>query len=84
MVPQYDCSKHNLRQFSLTRVQPSAQALSSLERTRAIATVFVLAEAKRLRAWTCEAYVQQEKFVCAQSDSKYPRHNRTDYYQNTV
>ena len=66
LVSHYDCSKqHNLRQFSLTRVQPCAQAPSAFESTRAIVDVFVRAKAKRLKAWTCEAYVKREKFVCA-------------------
>ena len=85
LVSHYDCSKqHNLRQFSLTRVQPCSQAPSSFESTRAIVNVFVRAKAKRLKAWTCEAYVEREKFVCAQSDYKYRRHGRTDYHQNTT
>ena len=42
LVSHYDCSKqHNLRQFSLTRVQPCSQAPSSFESTRAIVNVFV-------------------------------------------
>ena len=85
LVSHFDCSKqHNLRQFSLTRVQPCVQAPSACESTRAIANVFVRAKDKRLRAWTCEAYVRREKFVCAQSDYKYRRHDRTDYHQNTM
>ena len=61
LVSHYDCSKqHNLRQFSLTRVQPCVQAPSAFETTRAIVNVFVRAKAKRLRAWTCEAYVKRE------------------------
>ena len=65
LVSHYDCSKqHNLRQFSLTRVQPCAQAPSAFESTRAIVNVFVRAKAKRLKTWTCEAYVKREKFVC--------------------
>ena len=60
-VSHYDCSKqHNLGQFSLTRVQPCVQAPSAFESTRAIVNVFVRAKAKRLRAWTCEAYVKRE------------------------
>ena len=78
-VSHYDCSKqHNLRQFSLTRVLPCAQAPSAFDSTRAIVNVFVRAKAKRLKAWNCEAYVKREKFVCAQSDYKYRRHDRTD------
>ena len=51
LVSHYDCSKqHNLRQFSLTRVQPCAQAPSAFESTRAIVNVFVRAKAKRLKA----------------------------------
>ena len=75
---------HNLRQFSLSRVQPYSQAASSFESTRAIVNVFVRAKTKRLKAWTCEAYVKLKKFVCAQSDYKYCRHDRTDYHQNTM
>ena len=58
--------QHNLRHFSVTQVQPCAQ-VPSLESTRAIANVFVRAKVERLRAWTCEANVEREKFVCAQS-----------------
>ena len=55
LVSHYDRSKqHNLRQFSLTRVQPCAQAPSAFESTRAIVDVFVRAKAKRPKAWTCE------------------------------
>ena len=72
----------SLRQFSLTRVQPCAQDTSSLESTRAIANVFVRAKAKRLNA--CEAFVKREKFVCAQSDLKNRRHDRTDYHRITM
>ena len=61
LVSHYDCSKqHNLRQFSLTRVQPCVQAPSAFESTRAIVLVFVRAKAKRLKAWTCEAYVKRK------------------------
>ena len=85
LVSHYDCSKqHNLRQFSLTRVQPCVQAPSAFESTRAIVNVFVRAKAKRLKTWTCEAYVKREKIVCGQSDYKYRRHDRTDYHQNTM
>ena len=56
LVSHYDFSKqHNLRQFRSTRVQPCVQAPSSLESTRAFTNVFVRAQAKHLRAWTCEA-----------------------------
>ena len=60
LVSHYDCSKqHNLRQFSLTRVQPCAQAPSAFESTCAIVNVFVRAKAKRLKAWTCEEVIFQ-------------------------
>ena len=85
LVSHYDCSKqHNLGQFSLTRVQPCSQAPSSFESTRAIVNVFVRAQAKRLKAWTREAYVKRGNFVCAQSEYKYRRHDRTYYHQNTM
>ena len=85
LVSHYDCFKqHNLRQFSLTRVQPCAQASSAFESTRATANAFVRPEAKRLKAWTCEAYVECKTFVCAQFDYKYRRHDRTDYHQTTM
>ena len=54
LVSHSDCSKqHNLSHFSLTRVQPCAEAPSSFESTRAIAIVSVPAKAKRLKVWTC-------------------------------
>ena len=62
LVSHYDCSKqHNLRQFSLTQVQPCSQAPSSFESTRAIVNVFVCAKAIGLNTWTLEAYVKREK-----------------------
>ena len=57
---------------------------SAFESTRAIANVIVRTKTKRLKAWTCEAYVKREIFVCAQSDYKYCRHDRTDYHQNNM
>ena len=85
LVFYYDCSKqNNLRQFSLTRVQTCEQAPSSLEFTRVVANVYVRAKTKRLKAWTCEAYTKRERFVCAQSDYKYRRHDHADYHKNTM
>ena len=43
-----------------------------------------LSKAKRRNAWSCEAHVKREKYVCGQSDYKYRRHDRTDYHQNTM
>ena len=84
-VSHYDCSKqNNLRQFSLTRVQACEQAPSSIEHTRTIANIYVRAKATRLKAWICNARTKRERFVCAQSDYKYRRHDRTDYHQNTM
>ena len=61
LVSPDDCSKqHILCQFRLTRVQPCAQVRSVLESTRAIAIGFVRRKTKRLKAWTCEAYVKRE------------------------
>ena len=85
MVSHYDCSKqNNLRQFSLTRVQTCEQAPSSIENTRTIAEIYVRAKATRLKAWICTAKTKRERFVCAQSDNKYRRHDRHDYHQNTM
>ena len=85
LVSHYDCSKqNNLRQFSLTRVQACEQAPSSLEHTRTIADVYVRAIATRLKAWICDAKTTRERLVCAQSDYRYRRHDRTDFYLNTI
>ena len=85
MGSHYYCSEqHNLCQFSFTRVQHCAQAPSSSENNRAIANVFVRAKAKRLKAWTNEAFVKREKVVCDQSDYKNRRNDRTDYHENTM
>ena len=85
LVSHYDCSKqHNFRQFSSTQIQPYAQAPSSVESTCAIANVFVRANARRPKAWTCQAYVIRENLVCVQSNYTYRRHDRTDYQQNTM
>ena len=43
-----------------------------------------LSKAKRPNAWTCEAYVKREKFVCAQSGLKNRLHDHTDCHQNTM
>ena len=83
LVSHYDSSKrYILREFSFTRVQPCAQAPSALESTRA--NVFVRAKAKRLEAWTCEAYVKRKNFVFTQTDNNYCRHDATDYHQSTI
>ena len=85
MVSQYYCSKqHDLLQFIWTPEKTCCQTPTSLESTRAFAKNFVRAKAKCLKAWTCGAYVKREKFVCAQSDYNYPRHDRTNYHQSTV
>ena len=71
-VSFYGCSKqHNIRQLNAIRVQPCSQARSSLDSTRASTNVFVSAKSKRNEAWTCEAYLQSEKVVCAQSEYKH-------------
>ena len=63
LVSHHDCSnQYNLRQYSLTRAQPCGQDPYSLESTRGIASIFERAKAKRLKAWTCEAYVKREVF----------------------
>ena len=49
-----------------------------------MANVFVVAQTKRLEAWPSEAYVKRGKFVCAQPDYIYRRHDRTDYHQNAT
>ena len=41
-------------------------------------------KAKRPKTWTCEAYVKRENLVCAQSEYKYCRLDRTDYHQSTM
>ena len=83
LVSHYDCTKqNNLRQFSLTRVQPCTPAPTSLEYTRVIASVYVRAKAKRLKAWTCEAYANKERFMCSQTNVKYRRHDRN--HQKTL
>ena len=74
--------KNNLRRFGLTRVQPCTPAPTSLEYTRVIASVFVRAKAKRLKAWTCEAHQSIERFMCSQTSHKYRRHDRNDYQHN--
>ena len=59
MVPRYDCAKQNtLRQFSLLNVEPCKQAPSDVQHTRTLATVYVRAKAKRIKAFKCEAYVK--------------------------
>ena len=85
LVSHYNCSKRkHFRQFSLTRDQTCEQAPSSLDDTRVIADVYVRAKAKRLTAWICEAYTKRERFVSAQSDYKYRRHDHADYSINTM
>ena len=64
--------------------QSNTQAFSSFETTRVHIDVFVLAKAKRLEAWTCEAYAKREKLLCTQSECKHRRHERTKQHQNTM
>ena len=78
-VPHYDCShQNNLQQFSLIHVQPCSQAPLSLQNTRVLANVCVRAKSKRLEAWTYEACIERDRFVCGQSDYKYCHHDHTD------
>ena len=83
VVPHYDCfHQSNLWQFSLTHVQRCSQAPPSLQYIDASATAYVRAEAKRPKAWTCEAYFEKERFWCAQSDYRYRRKYDLNEYHN--
>ena len=71
-VSHYDCAEeHDLRQFSLTRVQPCAQAFSSIESNRGIANVFARAEAKR--AQSEYRYRRHDRFDYLQNTMERPR-----------
>ena len=83
-VSHYDCSEeHDLRQFSLTRVQPCVQAFSSLESNRGIASAFVRAKAKRPINGSGKRKLSL-KILSAQSEYRYRRHDRVYYLQNTI
>ena len=62
--------------FNLVLLRPT-----SVEYTRVIASVYVRAKAKRLKAWTREAYAEKGRFMCSQTDVEY-RH--TDYHINSL
>ena len=62
MVSHYDCEKqHNLRQFNLLNVKPCTEALSNIQHAKVRARFYVRAQAKRVKAFKCEAYAKKEK-----------------------
>ena len=82
MVSHYDFSKqHNLRQFSLTQVQPWAQAPSAFESTRAIAKYLSALNASKHGPLKL---MPNAKTLSAQPDHRYHRLDRTDYHPNTM
>ena len=84
LISHYDCSKqHNLRQFSLTRVQPCSQAPSSFE-VLALWKMFLSVPKLNVSKLGPAKHTLNVKNVCAQSDYKYRRYDRTDYHQNTM
>ena len=85
MVSHYDCAKqNNLRQFSLLNVEPCKQAPSDIQHTRAQATVYVRAKAKRIKAFKCEAYVKTKKVRCYQTFTSSRQFDRLQWGQNTL
>ena len=64
MVSHYDWEKqHNLRQFKLLNVKPCTEAPSTIQHAKVRARVYVRAKAKRVKAFKCEAYAKEGKFV---------------------
>ena len=49
-----------------------------------LATVYVRAKAKRIRAFNREAYIKTEKIWCSQTFSSSRRFDRLHYEQNTL
>ena len=85
MVSHYDCAKqNNLRQFSLLNVEQCKQAPSGIQHTKTQATVYVRANAKRIKAFKCEAYIKTEKVWCSQTFTSRRRYDRLQWGQNTL
>ena len=58
--------------------------LKPFQQLKALVLLLKFLSALKLNAWTCEAYVKRETFVCAKFDYKYRLHNRIDYHQSTM
>ena len=85
MVSHYDCAKrNNLRQFSLLNVEPCQQRPSDIQHTKTHATVHIRAEAKRIKAFKCEAYIKTKKVWCSQAFTSSRRNDRLHWGQNTL
>ena len=62
VASQYDCeNQHNVRQFNLLNVKQWSEAHSNIQHANAQADVYVRAEARRVKAFKCEAYAEKEK-----------------------
>ena len=85
MVSHYDCAKqHNLRQFNLLNVKQCTEAPSDIKHASVKAHVYVLAKAKRIKAFKCVAYAKKERKICFQGSVKYRRVDRTVWNHNTL
>ena len=78
MVSHCDCvtKQNNLRQFSSLNVEPYKRALSVIQHTKTQTTVYVRANAKRIKAFKCEAYIKTEKVWCSQTFSSSRQYDR--------
>ena len=85
MVSPYDCAKqHNLRQLNLLSVEQCTEAPSNIQHASLQARGNVSAEAKRVKAFKCEAYAKKEGELCFQGSAKYRRVDRTVWNHKTM
>ena len=66
-VSHYDCGKQqNLRQFALLNVKQCTEIPSNTQYAKVKARIYVPVEAKRVKAFECEAYAKKERNICFQ------------------
>ena len=71
MVSHYDCAKqHTVRQFNLLNVKQCTEAPSNIQHASVKGRVYVRANAKRIKAYKCVAYVKKERKTCFQGSVK--------------
>ena len=85
MVSNYDCEKHhNLSQFNLLNVKQCTEAPSNIQHAIVKPRDYVRANAKRIKAYKCVAYVKKERKICFQGSVKCRRVDRTVWNHNTT
>ena len=85
MVSHYDCEKqHNLRHFSSLNIKQYTETPSNIHHANVKARVYVRAKAKRIKAYKCVAYAEEERNICFQGSVKNRRVDRTVWNHNSL